>query len=227
MLEYSDFAKYYDLFYQNKDYNKEVDFLNFLIKNKKTVLDLGCGTGIHMQILENECYQVDGLDLSDNMLSIARSRVKGSLYQANILDFKLNKKYDAIISMFAVFNHLNSYEEFEQGLLNAYQHLNDLGILIIDLHNGRESGEKINIKENYQRIMKWHFDSNNFKEYTDITYVIDNKEYHTTHTFMIYEIDKIKKILDKNNLEYKILENYTFKEASDNSKNIEIIIYKS
>ena len=167
---------------------------------------------------------VDGIDLSKDMLDIADSRVNGKVYQGNLLDYKINKKYDVIISMFAVFNHLNSYEELEQGIINSYNHLNDNGILIIDLHNGRSNGEKETNYNDFKRIMKWQFDKEHIIEHTDIDYIIDNKIYHDTHEFKIYEIDKIKDILNKYNLKYKLYENYSFNEANDKSKNIEIVI---
>ena len=140
MFEYQNMAKYYDLFYKNKSYEKEVDFLKNLIGNRKTILDVGCGTGIHMNLLENQ-YKVDGLDLSYQMLEIAKSRVIGKLMQGNLLNYKTYKKYDAIISMFAVFNHLRNYDEFEQGILHWYNNLNENGILIVDIHNVRTSGK--------------------------------------------------------------------------------------
>ena len=226
MFEYKDMAKYYDLFYKNKSYDKEVEFLVNLIKSRKNILDVGCGTGIHMVNLENIGYNCDGIDLNLEMLDIAKSRVKGNLYNGNLLDFKLNKKYDAIISMFAVFNHLNNYEEFLNGIANLFNHLKDNGILIIDLHNGRSTGEKENSYQDYKRIMKWSFNENTFRETTDITYIIDNKEYKDKHIFLIYQITKIKEILDKLNLNYKLFENYTFDDATDSSKNIQIVIYK-
>ena len=67
MCEYKEMAKYYDLFYSNKSYEKEVLFLKNLIGNKKTILDVGCGTGIHMNLLEKYGYQVDldEIDLED------------------------------------------------------------------------------------------------------------------------------------------------------------------
>jgi ubiquinone/menaquinone biosynthesis C-methylase UbiE len=40
----------------------------------KTPLDVACGTGKHLQFLQ-EHYQVDGLDISPNMLKIARKRL--------------------------------------------------------------------------------------------------------------------------------------------------------
>jgi len=224
MHEYRDMAKYYDIFYSDKSYEKEVKFLTNLVGNRRTILDVGCGTGIHMHLLEEKGYQVDGLDLNTGMLEIAKTRVSGNLFEENLLDFKINKKYDAVISMFAVFNHLDNYEDFEKGILHCYQHLNPDGILIIDLHNGRSDGEKVDTKQGYQRIMKWQFDSKNFKEYTDISYTVDGEIYSDQHIFLIYEIEKIKQVLDKHNLNYQIYENYSFHAASDSSKNIEIVI---
>ena len=225
-MEYGQMAKYYDLFYKDKNYTKEIYFIKNLIGNRKTILDVGCGTGIHMHLLESIGYEVDGIDLSKDMLEIAVSRVNGKVYQGNLLDYKINKKYDVIISMFAVFNHLKSYEELEQGIINSYSHLKNNGILIIDLHNGRNDGEKETNYNNYKRIMKWQFDKDHFIEHTDIDYIIDNKIYHDTHDFKIYEIDKIKEILNKHNFKYKLYENYSFIFAGDNSKNIEIVIGK-
>ena len=226
MNEYNSMAKYYDLFYSNKSYERETDFLKKLIGNRKTVLDVGCGTGIHMHLLEDSGYTVDGLDLNSGMLSIAKTRVKGNLFEANLLDFNINKKYDSIISMFAVFNHLNDYNEFEEGIMHCYEYLNEDGILIIDLHNGRKSGEKVSEYKEYKRIMSWKFDEKKFKEYTNIQYIVGDNIYKDTHEFIIYEVEKIKKILDKNKLNYKLYENYSLNSADDLSKNIEIVIWK-
>lgn len=226
MFEYYEMARYYDLFYAHKSYEHETNFLKEIIKDRKKVLDLGCGTGIHMQLLEEQGYQVDGLDLSQNMLDIAKTRTKGNLYLGNLLDYALENKYEAIISMFAVFNHLRDYEELEKGILHWFSHLQEKGILIIDLHNGRKNGEKENIYHNYKRTMKWTFDINTFQERTEIIYDINGKEYHDTHIFRIYEVDKIKKILNNHHFNYQLYENYSFKEADDSSKNIQIVITK-
>lgn len=226
MVEYNSMAKYYDLFYSNKSYERETDFLKELIGNRKTVLDVGCGTGVHMHLLEDSGYIVDGLDLNLGMLDIAKTRVKGNLIEANLLNFNINKKYDSIISMFAVFNHLNDYNEFEEGIMHCYKYLNEDGILIIDLHNGRKSGEKVSEYKEYKRIMSWKFDEKSFKEYTNIQYIVGNSIYEDKHEFIIYEVEKIKEILDKNKLNYNLYENYSLNRADDFSKNIEIVILK-
>ena len=225
-MEYQEMAKYYDLFYKKKNYDKESTFLENLINKRKTILDVGCGTGLHMHYLEEKNYQVEGLDLNEGMLEVAKTRVKGPLYQGNLLDFQSKKKYDAIISMFAVFNHLTNEQELEKAILHWYKYLNEKGILIIDLHNGRKSGEKETTIDNCKRIMKWTFDNTTFKEKTEITYMIDDKIYQDTHEFQIYKLSQLESILKKHNFKYQLYENYSFTKASDNSKNIEMVIEK-
>lgn len=226
MYEYQNMAKYYDLFYQTKKYDEEIDFITKIIGDRKKVLDVGCGTGIHMHLLEEKGYSVNGIDLNKEMLNVAKTRVRGKLYNKNLLDFKINQKYDVILSLFAVFNHLKSYEEFEKGLLNCYNHLKENGILIIDLHNGRKSGKKETIHENNQRIMEWVFNEDTYKETTKIKYIIDGKSYYDTHEFLIYKIKTLEKILKSNNFNYKFYEDFTFKEATELSKNIQLVAYK-
>ena len=88
-MEYKEFAKYYDKFYQNKDYVKEVNFLMNFINPKDRVIDIGCGTGIHASLLSQKGLKVDGLDMSKEMLDITKTRLNSKLYLQNILDIKL------------------------------------------------------------------------------------------------------------------------------------------
>lgn len=104
-MEYKKFAKYYDLFYQKKNYQKEVEFLCNFITKEDQVIDIGCGTGIHASLLANKEINIEGLDLNKEMLEIAKTRLSSKLYLQNILDMHLDKKYNVIISMFAVLNH--------------------------------------------------------------------------------------------------------------------------
>ena len=46
---YKALAKYYDEFYNKKEYTKKLSFKTIL-GNNQTVLDVGCGGGIHMSL---------------------------------------------------------------------------------------------------------------------------------------------------------------------------------
>lgn len=225
-MEYKEFAKYYDLFYQKKDYKKETAFLMNFITKKDDVIDMGCGTGIHASLLIKNGINVEGLDLNNEMLNIAKKRLHTNLYLQNILEINLEKKYDVIISMFAVINHLKDLNELEVCLNNLKNILKDNGKIIIDLHNPQSSGEKTDSFDNITRIMKWNYNNKTKIEESDITFKINNTIYNDHHTFRIFTIDEIKSICKKTNLKVeKIYENYNInKKGTSKSKNLQFII---
>ena len=49
------YVDYYDLFYENKDYGGEVEYVRGIIdrynKNATSIIDLGCGSGRHSRLL--------------------------------------------------------------------------------------------------------------------------------------------------------------------------------
>lgn len=225
-MEYDVFAKYYDLLYQKKDYKKEVDFLLNFIKKNDQVLDIGCGTGMHASLLEENNMYVDGLDLNKNMLDIAKKRLHGNCYNQNVLDMKLDKRYDAVISMFAVLNHLKSIDELYKSFLNIKKVLKSKGYLLIDLHNPQNSGKKIDEYGNVTRIMEWHFDKENKMEKSNITFIVNGLEYKDSHTFRIFSIGEVKDVAIRAGFNIiGIFENYEIKkEGVSTSKNLQFLL---
>ena len=162
------------------------------------------------------------------MLEIAKDRINGKIYNANILDFSLPKKYDVIISMFAVFNHLKNLNELIQALTNCMRILKDGGKVILDLHNPKKSGQKEDTYDNLTRIMTWHYSKLTKKEKTNILFKINAKTYQDTHTFRIFTINEINKCCHKLGLKVtNVYENYDInKIGNKNSKNLQFIIEK-
>ena len=227
-MEYKEFAKYYDKFYQNKNYAKETDFLiNFINQNDK-IIDIGCGTGIHASLLQQKGFKVDGLDLNKEMLDIARTKVHSNLYLQNILDININQKYNVIISMFAVLNHLKNTQELQNVLMNLKNILTDEGKIIIDLHNPQNSGKKKDSYVNMTRTMEWHYDKKSKIEDTKIIFEINGKKYIDNHTFRIFTINEVKQCCKNVGLIVKkVYENYDVKKCgSSTSKNLQFLISK-
>ena len=225
-MEYKEFAKYYDKFYQNKNYKKETEFLKNFINANDKILDVGCGTGIHAALLTDNGFEVDGLDLNKEMLEIAKTRLKTNLYWQNILEIDISKKYNMIISMFAVFNHLKDTDELTRGLMNLKQLLHDGGKIIIDLHNPQSSGSKIDTYDNMTRVMKWNYGRSLKIEKSDIIFEIDGIKYTDTHTFRIFTIDEMKECCERVGLKVvNVYENYDInKEGTSTSKNLQFLI---
>ena len=227
-MEYKEFAKYYDKFYKNKNYAKETNFLmNFIHQNDK-VIDIGCGTGIHAYLLQQKGFEVDGLDLNREMLDIAKTRLHSNFYLRNITDINIAKKYNVIISMFAVINHLKDTQALEKALINLKNILTDDGKIIIDLHNPQNSGSKTDSYDNMTRIMEWYYDKKTKIEESKIIFEIDGKKYIDNHTFRIFTIDEIKQCCDNVGLIVKeVYENYDINKCgSAMSKNLQFLICK-
>lgn len=228
-MEYKEFAKYYDIFYKNKNYAKETEFLiNFINQNDK-IIDVGCGTGLHASLLQQNGFKVDGLDLNKEMLNIAKTRIHSNLYLQNILDININQKYDVIISMFAVLNHLKNLKELEHAFMNLKNILKDNGKIIIDLHNPQNSGSKTDFYDNISRTMEWNYDKTTKIEDSKIIFEIDGKKYIDNHTFRIFTIDEVKQCCENVGLVVKnVYENYDVnKYGKAVSKNLQFVISKA
>lgn len=97
----------------------------------KSVLDLGCGYGWHTKYAsEQGAKEVIGVDISKNMLDIARKKnnAENITYIQNSiedLDF-LDKKFDIVISSLA----LHYIKDFDKVVSNVYKWLNNKGSFI-------------------------------------------------------------------------------------------------
>jgi len=139
-------SDYYDLIYSQKDYRAEVSCLIELIRtysgrHVKSILDLGCGTGGHAFLLAERGYEVTGVDKSDSMLAIAREKGEGSQAQlefinGDIRNVRLERKFDAVISMFAVMGYQTTNDDFERTLRNSSKYLKKNGLLVFDVWFG-------------------------------------------------------------------------------------------
>jgi len=141
MIFDKDYAKYYDMFNRDKDYGKEVRFLDKVFKKYSqvsNVLDIGCGTGIHSEKMVEMGYFVTGIDISEEMIDIAKSKkIKQTNFSVDdMTNFDLDKKFDACTIMFAVIGYLTKNEEIENSLDCVKKHLKKGGLLVFDCWNG-------------------------------------------------------------------------------------------
>jgi len=140
------YGEYYDIFYDDKDYEQECDFIQEIFKKYssspvKSILDVGCGTGGHSLPLAFRGYKVTGIDASPIMIRKAREKAKEAgvnpiFHSLDIRDFNLKKKFDACISMFAVLNYLTETKDILKALKNVRHHLKPDSIFTFDFWNG-------------------------------------------------------------------------------------------
>jgi ubiquinone/menaquinone biosynthesis C-methylase UbiE len=134
---YKELAKFYDLIYSWKDYNGEVKRIKKLIKKYKIsegkeLLDVGCGTGKHLEFLKDD-FSCTGSDINSEMLEVAQTNVGGvSFTQADMITLDLKKKFDVIICLFSSIGHVKTYTNLKQTLQNFSNHLEKGGVIIIE-----------------------------------------------------------------------------------------------
>ena len=133
---FTESAAIYDLVYRFKDYQKEADEINAILKTRypgcKTVLDIGCGTAEHHKYLKQD-FQIDGLDINADFVESARKKnPTGSYHVLDMSDFHLDKKYDILLCLFSSIGYTVTKSKLVATLRCFYEHLEDKGLAIIE-----------------------------------------------------------------------------------------------
>lgn len=129
---------FYDAIYGTmKDYAHEAQQLHELIQLYKqssgtTLLDVACGTGRHIPFLR-EHYTVEGLELDEHMLAIARQRNPEVIFHhADMADFDLGHRFDVILCLFCSIGYVKTLPRLQQTLQTMQRHLLPGGVVIIE-----------------------------------------------------------------------------------------------
>ena len=130
------YAAYYDLLYNDKDYYAEANYVSECIKkyskNAKDILEFGSGTGTHGLILQKMGYNVFGIERSEQMVEKA-IKLGYSCKKGDIVNFKLDKIFDVVTSLFHVNSYINGNVSLENVFKNAATHLTSGGLFIFDV----------------------------------------------------------------------------------------------
>jgi SAM-dependent methyltransferase len=146
MTPFGAYSRYYDLLYKTKDYVKEVEYVLRIVARHapgaRTVLDLGCGTGVHACALARAGYRVTGVDRSELMLDKARERAKREIQSdccgsaefvwGDIRDFDLSRCFDVVVALFHVVSYLPTNDDLHAAFSKIRRHLARKGLLIFD-----------------------------------------------------------------------------------------------
>lgn len=132
-------AKVYDAIMSDVDYEGWADFILDLAFSAgitpQTVLDIGCGTGNASLPLLARGLNVTGVDLSEDMLGVARAKMPAAQFvAADFTRFELVGRFDLVISVFDSLNNLLEGKDFERCAAQVYKHLRPGGCFIFDVN---------------------------------------------------------------------------------------------
>jgi SAM-dependent methyltransferase len=139
------YAAHYDHLYADKDYDSECDFLEAVFhrsgRNVGDILDVGCGTGEHAIRLAQRGFRVVGVDRSEAMLKLARSKAEKAAVEVRFelqdaCRLNLGQRFDAVIAMFAVMSYQTTNAELASVCSGAAHHLRPGGVFCFDAWHG-------------------------------------------------------------------------------------------
>ncbi|RSL34457.1 class I SAM-dependent methyltransferase [Salibacterium salarium] len=144
MKTYSAFAGVYDRLMEDAPYKMWVDWLTQVFQKQcessPVILDVGCGTGTILYSLLQAGYNAHGLDMSEDMLSIAKAKTeqeghKPLLLHQDMRNIQAGGNYDSIVVLCDSLNYLLEENDVRTAFQSFYTHLNEGGTLIFDVHS--------------------------------------------------------------------------------------------
>jgi SAM-dependent methyltransferase len=134
---YARSADFYDLVYGGKPYADEAAAVHARIQahlrsGGDALLDVGCGTGSHAAHLRGH-YRVDGLDLEEGLLRIARGRYPdAAFHQGDMTDFDLGREFDALVCLFSAIGYVRTEDGLRRAMANFARHLRPGGVAVVE-----------------------------------------------------------------------------------------------
>ena len=240
-------APIYDEINRDVDYVAWADFFERIMnvhqgfEEKNLILDLGCGTGKMTIELARRGYDMTGVDVSSEMLDIARDTaeqadVKNILWlKQDMRDFELYGTVGTVVSCLDCMNHLINPSDFRKCLSLVHNYLVPDGLFIFDI-NGK--GKFLNVYADNSYVMEiensmcvWqnYYNEKNgicdfyitlFSENEDGTY----DRYDEIQREKMYTLRSIRKMLSEAGLEFiGAYSDFDFSEATDDSERIYIV----
>ncbi|WP_102274497.1 class I SAM-dependent DNA methyltransferase [Cytobacillus massiliigabonensis] len=143
-MTYGKFAYLYDELMKDVPYDKWVELVKGHVSKYnitgKRLLDLACGTGELSIKFAEEDFEVTGVDLSEDMLMVAQGKAADKamsvqFFQQNMAELEGLGKFDVIGIFCDSLNYLQSEQEVMNTFSRVYDHLDDQGLFIFDVHS--------------------------------------------------------------------------------------------
>lgn len=197
---YTKLAKYYDYLAPSTT-EDECQFLKEIFEKYGEgrivkVLDLGCGTGRHASLLQKMGYQVTGIDLSTQMLKIAREKSpKSSFVKMDFCSPKFkNNFFDASICMWSTIGYILDKDEFREFVRNVSRATREILILSSTNHE-RGNFQTDEIAERVTLIPSGKITTKIMRHYDSKTEIREEN-----YKYSIIENGKLVKLIDRNKL---------------------------
>ncbi len=242
MESYGAFAQIYDRFMDSAEYRALTDIVRTvwkgLPKRPELVLDLACGTGEAAITFAKEGYEMIGVDLSADMLSIAREKADKAGVQILFLEqdmssFELYGTVDSVICLCDGLNYLLDISDLAETFGLVQNYLNPGGVFVFDVLTRQRFlglGDQTFAESSDDSAYIWEnsfFADEDINEYA-LTCFIKNDmgsydRFEEIHHQRAYSEEQIKKALDLAGLRFVNVFDIEMKPANKRSERLVFI----
>ena len=143
MDAYHALAASYDRLTNDVDYEATVEFYMQILAREgvkpRTVVDLACGTGSVTEILARKGYDVLGVDMSEDMLTVAAMKLMEQGFMPRfscqlLQELRLPKAVDMAVCALDSLDYILNPDDCKEAIRRAYKALNPGGIFIFDVN---------------------------------------------------------------------------------------------
>lgn len=239
---YNRFAYLYDSLINDVDYEKWVDYYFKIFKryalSPKLGLDLGCGTGSMTTALAKRGIEMTGIDISEDMLMVAREKSAGMdilWLNQDMCEFELYGTVDFIISSLDCINYITDKRELLKVFKLANNYLNPGGLFIFDINTRHKLenviGNNTFILENDDVFCSWQNEFDKKRSISDfyLTFFCKDedsyKRFDEEHQERAYDICELTKIIEKSGMRLlKVYDAHSFSAPNETSERVFFVL---
>lgn len=212
---YSTFATVYDQFMDNVPYKEWTDYVTGILLDygieDGLVLDLGCGSGTVTELLADKGYDMIGVDVSEDMLSIANEkRIRSGhdiLYLCqDMREFELYGTVRAIVSLCDCLNYILEEQDLFKVFKLVWNYLDYDGIFVFDMNTPYKyetilaNNTFAENRDNASFIWENYYDPNTGINEYDLTLYIEEEDglfarFEEVHEQRSYDISQVRQLL--------------------------------
>ena len=139
MGAYEALAASYDRLTNDVDYEATVAFYEEILQQEglrpRTAVDLACGTGSVTAILARKGIQTIGIDMSEEMLTVASQKTSDARFICQSLqEMRLPRAVDLAVCALDSLDYITDPEDCQEAIRRVYKYLNPGGIFIFDVN---------------------------------------------------------------------------------------------
>jgi len=140
MRLYRDLAEYYHAIESNhRDIRDDVAYLLSVTGSRENpaMLDIGCGSGEHMDALSRRGCRCTGVDASADMLRVARNRFpdSGRFIHRDMANIDFFEEFDLAYSLFGTINYITDDDLLDRVLWNVWRSIKPGGSAVFEVWN--------------------------------------------------------------------------------------------